>query len=208
MYRTYEQRFARFIRRARREFGRFGIVPTQSNRWTDVSQPPEVHLSWSIVREAQRRAMKLPDVATVPTLNTPLSDGIHNSATGNVILGERMARAALGAVYKRDLAWRAPDVRTARKSGGGKGIKLHFDGVASRLIFVGMGRDEFVVEDAGGQVEVSEAVCDGATVLLKLARPLKGRARVHGAYGINPAWTLVDYVTSSPALAFHGLKVQ
>ena len=91
---------------------------------------------------------------------------------------------------------------------GGRTIKLQFDGVTSRLIFVGMGRDEFAVEDAGGQVEVSEAVCDGAAVLLKLSRPLRGRARVHGAYGIDPAWTLVDYVTSSPALAFHGLKVQ
>jgi len=31
--------------------------------------------------------MKLPDVATVATLNTPLSDGIHNIATGNDIRG-------------------------------------------------------------------------------------------------------------------------
>ena len=208
MYRTYEQRFARFVRRARREFGRFGIVLTQSNRWTDVVQPPEVHLGWSIVREAQRRAMKLPDVATVATLNTPLSDGIHNSATGNVILGERMARAALGAVYKRDIVWQAPNVSAARKTRDGKGIELQFDGVAGRLIFIGMGRDEFRVEDAGGQVEVTEAICDGATVLLKLARPLKGRAWAHGAYGIDPAWTLVDYVTNSPALAFYGLKVE
>ncbi|MBN2584438.1 MAG: hypothetical protein JXL80_15360 [Planctomycetes bacterium] len=206
-YETYEQRFARFIARAREAFGPFALVATQINRWTDVDHPPQIHLGWSKIREAQRQVGRLGDAVVVPSFNAPLSDGIHNSAAGNVILGERAARAALGAFYGRDIAWRAPNVRSATAGDDGKSITLIFDDVTSQLVFIGKGRDEFVVEDAAGRAEVAEARCDGARVVLRLSRSLEGEAQVHGAYGIDPAWTLCDYATNLPALAFYGLPV-
>jgi hypothetical protein len=205
---NYADRFARFIARTRETFGPLALVTAQLNRWTDVEHPPEVHLGWSLVREAQRQVTRLGDAVVVAAMNTPLSDGIHSSASGNVILGERLARAALGAFYGKGIPWQSPNVRDAVGGEGGRTVTLNFDDVTSQLVFIGLGRDEFVVEDAAGRADVVEAACDGARVVLRLARPLEGRARVHAAYGIDPAWTLCDYATNVPALAFHGLAVE
>ncbi|HOI55050.1 MAG TPA: sialate O-acetylesterase [Phycisphaerae bacterium] len=206
-YTRYGERFARFVARARQEFGPFVLVSAQISRWTDVVQPPEIHLGWSQIREAQRHVSRLGDAVVVAAMNAPLSDGIHNSASGNVILGERLARAALGAFHGKAIPWQSPNVRDAVRSGDGRTITLNFDDVTSQLVFIGMGVNEFVVEDAAGRADVTEARCDGSRVELKLSRPLEDQARIHAAYGIDPAWTLCDYATNVPALAFYGLAV-
>lgn len=61
----------------------------QLNRFLDC--PEDV--SWGQVREAQRIAAKtIPQVYILPTINNPMSDGIHNSAHANMMLGEKLAK--------------------------------------------------------------------------------------------------------------------
>lgn len=205
---TYLDRWTAFLTHVRAEFGDIPVVTTQINRWTDIDHEVRVRKSFSVIREMQRRAGRLPGVCVVPSLDIPLSDGIHNSSSGNLILGQRLGRAALGFVYGRPLPWRAPDVRAARRDKDGRTVRLEFDGVTSQLLFLGFGRDEFVVEDSEGNVGIEAAACEGCTVVLSLARPLAGEAQVHGAYDVDPTWTLRDYDTNLPALAFCGLEIK
>ncbi len=46
-------------------------------------------------------AQQLKYVFVVPALDLPLSDRIHISPAGNMVLGERLAQTALGGVYGR-----------------------------------------------------------------------------------------------------------
>ena len=204
----YGERFARFVARARGEFGDFPVLVSQINRWTDVVLAPEMHRGWSKVRQAQRRVGRIGQACCVPTMDLPVSDGIHNSSAGNVVLGERLARAALGMVYRRPVIWRAPDVRRATAADKGRAVVLEFDHVASRLGLIGLGLKDFRVEDAGGTVEVTSTICTGATVRLELARPVRGKAHVHGAYGADPEVGMRDLETNLPMLGFYGLPVK
>ena len=91
------------------------VLTVQLNR---VYQPadPDADRRWSQVREAQRQvARQVPRVGVVPALDLPLADLIHTSPAGNMLLGERLAQAALGLVYGQAVAWQAPDLAAARR---------------------------------------------------------------------------------------------
>lgn len=206
--RTYLARWAAFVERLRQEVGAIPIITAQINRWTDIDHPPEVRESFSIIRDQQRRAATLPGVCVVPTLDLPLSDGIHNSSTGNVTLGQRMGRAALGFVYGSPLPWAAPTVRRARLAAKDRIVVLKFDDVTSHLMFLGFGTGEFLVADGAGPVAIKAAVAEADEVRLTLARAIKGEAVVHGGYDVDPVWTLRDCETNLPAVAFMDVPIE
>ena len=164
---------------------------------------------WTQVRQAQRRVAQTADnVAVVPTLDLPLSDGIHTSPAGNMLLGERLARAALDAVYSCGPDHRAPDIERAERTADGR-IVLHFANVQSRMDSIDENANCFRVEDDEGEVGV-EAVHRpmDATLALVLSRPLVGGARVHGAWGTNPETAPMDMERFIPMLGFYGVEVQ
>jgi hypothetical protein len=72
-------------------------ITVQLNRVLAVTDP-EQHRRWTQLREAQRQAAAADParVAIVPTFDQSLTDGIHNSPAGNIVMGGRMALAALG----------------------------------------------------------------------------------------------------------------
>ena len=203
----YKDRFGAFLDLLRKEVGPIPVVTAQVNRWTDVNHQPRVREAFSVIREMQRRAAELPGVCVVPTMDIPLSDGIHNSSSGNVILGQRMGRAALGFAYGRAIPWASPNLRQARRADQGRTVLLDFADVTSRLLFLGFACTEFVVTDAGGSVAVQAATAEGSQVRLTLERTLEGAATVHGGQDIDPPWTLRDMETNLPALAFHAVTV-
>ena len=66
--------------------------------------------SGGMVREAQRQAWHtLEHVTVVPAADLALYDFIHNASEGNLVVGERCARAALAECYGRDVDWMAPE---------------------------------------------------------------------------------------------------
>ncbi|MBI4530749.1 MAG: hypothetical protein HY709_04435, partial [Candidatus Latescibacteria bacterium] len=203
---TYERRFAEFVGRLRYDLQTpdLPIIIAQLNRYTAPTDV-ETHRAWSIVREAQRQAVKLGHVAVVSTLDLSISDLIHTSPDGNLILGSRKARAALDTVYGKAIGvWKAPEVTGACLSEDRKAVELSFTNVANRLAFLGPGEGDFVVEDAEGFVPVHEASCPARDqVRLDLERPAAGQVSVHGAFGTNPSSNLRDAEENTPILGFY-----
>jgi hypothetical protein len=144
----------------------------------------------------------------VPTFDSPLSDGIHISPAGNMVIGERMARAALGMTYGRLIDWQAPDVVSVKARAGRKEIVLTFAPVTSRMDSLFQADNPFRVEDAGGNVPIEKLVYPAdATIRLVLMRRLMGKALVHGGYGASPAIVPMDMERFLPMLGFYGVPV-
>jgi hypothetical protein len=207
---TYAHRFDQAVCAWREALGEpdLPVIVVQLNR---VRQPatPDADRRWTILRDAQRLAPGLTrHVGVVPTLDLPLSDGIHNSPAGNMLLAERLARAALGMVYGKPVDYRAPEAKSAIGQEGGKQIELRFANVKSRMDSIDPTANSFRVEDENGVVPVKQTLYPGdATVRLVLSRPLVGIAVVHGAYGIDPSIAPLDMERFIPMLGFANLRV-
>lgn len=184
------------------------VLTVQLNR-VYVAANPDLDRHWSVVRETQRRVpARLARVAVVSSLDLPLSDHIHTAPGGNLLLGDRLARAALGMVYGRAENYLAPDVQSARRTGDGTTIELRFAPVTSRIDNIQQQAQPFRVEDAQGEVPVRQVIYPkNDTVQLVLERPPTGAAVVHAGYGLNPATLPMDLERLLPILAFTGLPV-
>ena len=206
---SYLARFSHFVESFRAQYGaNLPVITAQLNRYLDAQ--PEQDRPWSQLREAQRQAARLlPNLAVVPTLDLTLSDGIHTSAIGNVILGQRFARAALGMVYGQALPWRAVDIAGAAFTDAERtAVRLSFAHVADHLVLLSLCPRDYLLEDADGTVPIQAARVDGnAAVLLELARPARGATVCHNLFGCDPISTLRDHL-QRPVLAFYGIEVE
>jgi len=206
---TYLARFTRFVAAFRARCGAgLPVLTAQLNRYFDSADPAQGR-AWSAIREAQRRAARaIPGVAAVPTLDLGLSDAIHTSAVGNVVLGERFARVALGMVYGQALNWRPADARDARFLDDGRAeVAITFDHVRDHLVLLTLFAEEFTVEDAVGAVPVAKAWVEEPNVVrLTLGRAAGAGAVCHLSAGCNPPSTLRDAL-QRPALAYYGLEI-
>ena len=205
---TYARRFGQALAAWREALGdpELPVLTVQLNR---VYNPPDPDADrrWSQVRDAQRQvARQTPGIAVVPALDLPLSDHIHTSPAGNMLLGERLAQAALGLVYGRGLSWKAPDLARARRRGNR--VVLEFENVVSRMDAIDSGANSFRVEDESGEVPMAEVVhTQDHRLELVLERPLQGAARVHGGYGMAPATVPADMERFLPMLGFCGVEI-
>lgn len=211
---SYLDRFRTMVEACRRDLGQpeFPVLTVQLNRYTVPAATEADNTSWGMIRDHQRRAAFLiPHVAVIPALDCPLSDEIHNSPAGNLLIGERMAKAALATVYGKPLHYRAPEIASAQTvDDDRRTIELVFDQVKGYLLPTGSWDGIFTVEDSEGSVAVQEAAPTSRNVIrLKLARPLASGGQVHGAYERNPAsYLLLDSVTYMPILSFYRVPVQ
>ncbi len=201
---SYAARFAAAVDAWRAALGdqALPVLTVQLNR---VYQKPsdEGERGWSKVREAQRQvARTVKGVAVVPSLDLPLSDLVHISAAGNLMLGHRLALAALGMVYGRDTEWRSTDLEGAKFAEKRSSILLSFSGVLSRVGTIDVTSTGFKVVDGTGDIGIAETKYDGTTVTLVLQHAAEGRTVVHGAYGANPPLMAVDMDRLWPILGF------
>jgi hypothetical protein len=170
---------------------------------------PEGDQLWTQVREAQRRvAESTAQTAVVPAFDLPLSDLIHNSPAGNMLLGERLARSALFLTYHVGADSRAPNVEAACRVDGSR-IELRFAHVVSRMDCIDEKANCFRVEDEDGEVPIAKVSYPmDNTVVLALERPLRGGAQVHGGWGADPDTVPMDMERFVPMLGFYGLEIQ
>jgi sialate O-acetylesterase len=195
------------------------ILTVQLARYRS-GNPGEEDREWSLVREAQRQAaLRGKGIFTVPALDLPLDDTIHIGTAGNMVLGERLARCALGAVYApalraagnanagvaRDREWRAPDLAEAALEGP-QVVRLRFAHVASRLDTHDPKSQPFRAEDSEGPVPIDKVVFfHRDSVKLFLGRIPRGKVTVSCGYGEDPDTLPVDVERQMPVLAFHGI---
>lgn len=207
---SYEQRFADAVGAWREALAdnALPVLTVQLNRVYGRSEP-EADKYWTQVREAQRQvARKIQHIAVVPTFDLPLSDLIHTSPAGNMLLGDRLARAALGMVYANGASCRAPDIERAQRLTDDR-IALHFAHVHSRVDCIDEAANCFKVEDEGGEVPIAEVRRPmNATIELVLTRALQGSAQVHGGWGTDPDTVPMDMERFVPILGFYGVKVE
>jgi hypothetical protein len=124
-----------------------------------------------------------------------------------MLLGERLARAALGLVYGKAVAYRAPDLATARRVEAQR-IVLDFLQVESRIDCIDPLANCFKVEDERGAVEITQVVYPmDTTVELVLERPLQGKAVLHGGWGTDPQTVPMDMERFLPILGFYGVQI-
>ncbi len=201
---SYVERFCGAVDAWRRAFAapRLPVITVQLNR-VYQERSAEADRRWSLVREAQRRVPDaIENVLVVPALDLPLSDLIHTSPAGNLTLGVRMARAALGGVYGRPVNFQAPNIQTARLREPTT-LVLSFAGVSSRIDSIDPFANPFRVDDTAGEIPVEAITYPGdATVVLRLGRAPEGNALVHGGYGAAPAIVPMDAERWLPMLAF------
>ncbi len=206
---SYAQRFAQAVAAWRQALGdpQLPVLTVQLNRVFQVADEGS-HRRWTQVREAQRQAAHADQrVAVVPALDLPLSDLIHISPAGNLLLGDRLARAALGLVHGRPGEYRAPDLESASRIDG-QTIELRFAPVTSRMDSIDLTRHCFRVEDAAGEVPVAQVVfSQDERIQLKLHRPLSGQTQVHGGWGYDPGTAPADMERFLPMLGFYGVEV-
>jgi hypothetical protein len=210
---TYGERFANFVKSLRRDLAtpNLPFFTVQLNRF--VADPGTWGMGdegWSRVREAQRCAAKeLPGVFVVPAIDLPLSDNIHNSSYGNVMLGERLAKSVLKHLFSRDLQADAPDIAAALATGG-RELRLIFDNVSSRLYAFDLkpGDLPLSIFDEYGEIEIEDYSIEDNMILLRLSREPGVQGGVHNQYGANPGYlSIIDAMSHLPALAFYGFKI-
>lgn len=208
---TYLRRFEQFVTRLRRALSApvLPVLTAQLNRYTDPEGVADA-AAWGMLREAQRQAARvIPHVAVIPTTDLPLSDLVHTSPSGNLVLGQRFASTALGMVYGRAERWRFPEIAAARSQGGGRNVRLRFDHVATRLASDYSTVEDFTVEDGRGPAGVKHvSFASEAEILLALERPLEGDGFVHGAAGVHPKTSVYEAVTNYPPLAFYRFPIE
>jgi len=208
---TYADRFTAAVKAWRKALTSrsLPVVTVQLNRVYGSEANAQANRDWTILREAQRQAAgTLPNVAIVPSFDLPLSDAIHTSPAGNMLLAERMARAALAVACGRKVDFRAPEIQSAKPSADGSEIVLRFEPVTSRMDCIDQSANCFMVEDADGAVPITKVVYpQDATVRLALARPPGEQAVVHGACGTNPDVVPIDVERLIPMLGFYGVPV-
>lgn len=205
---SYADRFCAAVTawRSALETPNLPVLTVQLNRVYDPLRV-DADRTWTIVRDAQRRIPERIDgVFVVPAIDLPLSDLIHISPAGNMLLGERLAHAALGGVYGRPITYRAPAIRAAQQAGDT--LVLQFDDVTSRMDTIDATAVAFRIEDSSGVVPIAAAMYPGdSTIQLSLARALADNAVVHGGYGQAPATVPMDIERLMPMLGFWAVPI-
>ncbi len=206
-YKHYVKRFRGFVADLRKALGvpKLPVLTVQLNRCSGCPMLPELHDAWDMVREIQRQlARSVPGVTVASTLDMGLADGVHNSSPANVVLGERMAACALGFVHGHDVKYLCPDLADVKKLSATR-IELAFDNVDGllKLEDLALERFPFAVRDTNGDVPVKAWTIRGNKFILKLVRPIEGKAIVAGGHGVYPnPMAPVDTAGYRPMLGF------
>jgi hypothetical protein len=129
---SYLERFQGMVRRLRGDL-KNPALPFLTVQLARLTNTDANHTGWGMIREAQRRAAEnIENVFVVPTTDCTLSDAIHLSASGNLVLGERLAGVALRRIYGKRYGYEAPNIKSVCRTGV-DGIRLTFAPVYNRL---------------------------------------------------------------------------
>ena len=208
---TYLARFTQFVGALRRDLNQpeLPVITVQLNR---CMTPCDTALDrqWGMVRQAQVAAARsIPGVYVLPSSDVALYDFIHNSAQGNLVIGERCARCALAELYGKPLMWQAPEVcRAERKAPDA--IVLHFSRICNWLnpFDVAAALLPFEAEDAQGLLRCERYETGNDTLTLYFARPLEHPAVLHGVWRANPGPCTPCDCMRMPMLSFYNLPIE
>jgi len=207
---TYLTRFTDAVAAWRDALGNPGlpVITVQINRVTSP-QTDVAHEGWTRVREAQRQAARnVPGVIVVPSSDLSLSDHIHTSPAGNLILGQRAAEAALDRVYGLPRDWRAPEIDRIVLGSDRRRVTFTVSHVSGALRSADDSHQPFRIVDSSGVVPVERIAYDGARIELELGRTVGSPATLTLGYGAHPPLLPVDMTRNLPILACEGMPIE
>ncbi len=211
---NYLERFKAFVQALRKDLrnNQLPFFTVQLNRFVAEMEPWGMDdEGWAIVRNAQRvAAREIPDVYVIPSIDVPLSDNIHNSSYGNMIIGERLARMVMDKIYMKDNKTGTPDIKRAVKSEK-KTVVLEFEGVKGSLYTFDLPPERLPIEvtDEFGTNEISNYVIDGNKIILKMKKEIAGNGKVNCCHQANPSVNPpIDIEGHIPVLSFYGVKIE
>lgn len=214
---SYLDRFTQMVKHWRYELQNheLPVLTVQLNRYAGYADGEEGNRYWGMVREAQRlAAMRDEQVYVVPSLDSPLSDIIHNSPAGNLLIGGRLARVALATQYGKPVPYQAPNVKEAvcgpRTLEGKQTVIVEFTDVLGELFAIGPGECLFSIDDERGLETITQwTILNKNKVQLTLPRSIEGTCFVHGTYEANPsAFPIIDTGTHLPMLSFYNVQIK
>lgn len=212
---AYLEVFERVVATTRKELGAPSLpwFTIQLNRQmcTDWLKPDHDEF-WGTVREAQRKAAQtIPGVYVIPATDCTLSDGIHNKAAANMMLGQRLARQVLTKLYGIPVACPIPDIYMAEKTDGGNKLVLHFTDVEEMIITRnGPANNIFRVEDEKGTIPVREISAGNKNMItLTLERAAEGKTLISALWQASPEYRMpVESMCRTPILSFYRFEVK
>lgn len=200
----YAESFARMVESARGEAGwQVPFFTMQLNRYE--TQPDAA--SWARIKEIQRRAAEeIPGVWLMPTAGIPQSDEIHNSAAGNVILGQLLAKQAHGAL-NGGTPFEAPALASA--AWDGENVRLTFRNAECFVRPRGEhDLEDFQLSDGEGTIPLDKLEAAENCLLLTPARPPRGKAYLsYGCDPRGPEGVIADQRTGLPIISFDRVEV-
>ncbi|MEG0269363.1 MAG: sialate O-acetylesterase [Clostridia bacterium] len=207
---TYLPRFSALVAQIRKQLSsaKLPFLTVQLNRCVNESTLV-LDRQWGMVRQAQRDAMKaLSNVWVVPSNDVSLYDFIHDSAQGNLVLGERVARMALCEMYGKKYDWKAPEAESAVQTAPDT-VELCFSRIRNWLnpFDVPPARLPIEAEDALGFAKAVAYEVHQASLTLHFERPLQKNASLHGAWRMDSGAYVPCDCMRMPMLSFYGLPI-
>lgn len=207
---TYYDRFKRMVELWRGQLGNIPVITVQLNRWAgNLSNDDTVRLEtdryWGIIRDAQRRiAVDVTGVCIVPSMDLPMSDGIHNNSGANTIIGYRMAMAAMKFIYGRT-GQAAPEPRSVKYID-----RTHLEVTVDpcfRMFTMDDTAHGIDVEDSSGIIPCKKATAGYGRIVLETERPYSLPAKFHAYWRtLLPSLFIKDYV-GMPMLACYNMEI-
>ena len=208
---NYETELKSLVEHMRKDFNndKLPIYMFQLNAHYNAGKDDDYSDSWDEVREIQRQMPKYYDnLYVIPTIGIPMSDGIHNSRSGNIILGERLADYLLKYSFGKKIYAIAPELDSVSVEKD-KTICIRYKGVYSDMAgHFTDGNDIYRVEDSVGRIEISKVVTEYDTISLTLSREPVGAVYVSCQSGVENRQNLMEISTSVPPLVFFKVKAE
>jgi sialate O-acetylesterase len=149
------------------------------------SEPGES--AWAELREAQLMALSLPNTAMAVIIDVGEGDDIHPKNKQDV--GKRLALAALGTVYGKEVVYSGPIYESMEIEG--RKIRLHFEHLGGGLVAKGGKLESFAIAGEDRKFVWGEAVIDGETVVVQ-SDQVEEPVAVRYAWADNPVATLYN----------------
>jgi sialate O-acetylesterase len=169
----------------------------QLANFMDAQDDPNAQSAWAELREAQTMTLQVPHTAMAVTIDVGDARDIHPRDKQSV--GERLALAALGTVYDRDVVHSGPQYVGMRIDGDG--VRLLFAHVGSGLVARGDRLRGFALAGPDGDFRWADARIDGNNAILVRHPSIDDPRAVRYNWGNNPPGNLYNR-EGLPAIPF------
>jgi sialate O-acetylesterase len=180
--RDYQHMFPLLIKDWRSRWGQgdFPFLFVQLPNWAKPRPEPSFD-GWSIIREAQLKALSVPNTGMAVTIDVGDPDSIH--PINKQPVGARLALAARAIAYGEKIVYSGPIYRAMKVEGNT--IRLSFDHIGTGLEARGGELKQFVIAGEDMKFVWASARIDGDTVVVQSDMVLKPVA-VRYATATNP----------------------